>query len=132
MPQNVHNQCCRPYRHVTSPIGTRPALSHKTSPIGTTLASQPYQHKSSEREQIRLKRKQQAIRSVGPLATDAADNPAPFTSPASYQRESVAVPVRQLHRAVQRQGRRRLNAMGFRHLGGLGGLSDPAGFGYGA
>jgi integrase len=41
---------------------------------------------------ISLKRKQQAIRSVGPLATDAAGNPAPFTSPAAYQRASVAVP----------------------------------------
>jgi hypothetical protein len=41
---------------------------------------------------ISLKRKQQAIRAVGPLATDAAGNPAPFTSPAAYQRASVAVP----------------------------------------
>ena len=41
---------------------------------------------------ISLKRKQQAIRSVGSLATDAADNPAPFTSPTAYQRASVAVP----------------------------------------
>jgi len=41
---------------------------------------------------ISLKRKQQAIRSVSPLATDAAGNPAPFTSPAAYQRASVAVP----------------------------------------
>jgi integrase len=41
---------------------------------------------------ISLKRKQQAIRSVGPLATDAAGNPAPLTSPAAYQRASVAVP----------------------------------------
>jgi integrase len=41
---------------------------------------------------VGLKRKQQAIRSVGPLATDAAGNPAPFTSPAAYQRASVAVP----------------------------------------
>jgi hypothetical protein len=42
--------------------------------------------------QIGLKRKQQAIRAVGPLATDAAGNPAPFTSPAAYERASVAVP----------------------------------------
>ena len=41
---------------------------------------------------VSLKRKQQAIRSVGPLATDAAGNPAPFTSPTAYQRASVAVP----------------------------------------
>jgi integrase len=41
---------------------------------------------------VGLKRKQQAIRSVGPLATDAAGNPAPFTSPTAYQRASVAVP----------------------------------------
>ncbi len=41
---------------------------------------------------ISLKRKQQAIRSVGSLATDAAGNPAPLTSPAAYQRASVAVP----------------------------------------
>ena len=41
---------------------------------------------------IGLKRKQQAIRSVGPLATDAAGNPAPFASPTAYQRASVAVP----------------------------------------
>ena len=42
--------------------------------------------------QISLKRKQQAIRSVGSLATDAAGNPAPFTSPTAYERASVAVP----------------------------------------
>jgi integrase len=42
--------------------------------------------------QVSLKRKQQAIRSVGPLATDAAGNPAPFTSATAYQRASVAVP----------------------------------------
>jgi hypothetical protein len=42
--------------------------------------------------QVSLKRKQQAIRSVGPLATDATGNPAPFTSPTAYQRASVAVP----------------------------------------
>ena len=41
---------------------------------------------------VSLKRKQQAIRSVGPLATDAAGNPAPFTSPTAYERASVAVP----------------------------------------
>ncbi len=41
---------------------------------------------------VSLKRKQQAIRSVGPLATDAAGNPAPFTSATAYQRASVAVP----------------------------------------
>ena len=42
--------------------------------------------------QVSLKRKQQAIRSVGSLATDAAGEPAPFASPAAYQRASVAVP----------------------------------------
>lgn len=42
--------------------------------------------------QVSLKRKQQAIRSVGPLATDAAGRPAPFTSPTAYERASVAVP----------------------------------------
>ena len=42
--------------------------------------------------QVSLKRKQQAIRSVGPLATDAAGKPAPFTSPTAYERASVAVP----------------------------------------
>ncbi len=42
--------------------------------------------------QVSLKRKQQAIRSVSPLATDTAGNPAPFASPAAYQRASVAVP----------------------------------------
>jgi integrase len=42
--------------------------------------------------QVSLKRKQEAIRSVGLLATDAAGNPAPFASPTAYQRASVAVP----------------------------------------
>ena len=42
--------------------------------------------------QIGLKRKQQAIRAVGALATDAAGNPAPFTSPAAYEKASVSVP----------------------------------------
>ena len=41
---------------------------------------------------VGLKRKQQAIRAVGPLATDAAGNPAPFTGATAYQRASVAVP----------------------------------------
>ena len=41
---------------------------------------------------ISLKRKQQAIRSVGSLATDAGGNPAPFTNPTAYQRASVSVP----------------------------------------
>jgi integrase len=41
---------------------------------------------------VGLKRKQQAIRSVGALALNAAGNPAPFTSPTAYQRASVAVP----------------------------------------
>jgi hypothetical protein len=43
-------------------------------------------------ERVGLKRKQQAIRSVGSLATDAAGHPAPFTSPTAYQRASVSVP----------------------------------------
>jgi hypothetical protein len=43
-------------------------------------------------ERVGLKRKQQAIRSVGSLALDAAGNPAPFTSPTAYQRASVSVP----------------------------------------
>ena len=42
--------------------------------------------------QVSLKRKQQAIRSVGPLAADAAGNPAPFASTTAYERASVAVP----------------------------------------
>ncbi len=41
---------------------------------------------------ISLKRKQQAIRSVGALATDASGRPAPFTEPAAYERASVSVP----------------------------------------
>jgi integrase len=41
---------------------------------------------------ISLTRKQQAIRSVGALATDADGNPAPFTSPTAYERASVSVP----------------------------------------
>ncbi len=41
---------------------------------------------------ISLKRKQQAITAVGALATDAAGDPAPFTSPTAYQRASVSVP----------------------------------------
>src|SRR5260370_26789273 len=42
--------------------------------------------------QVSLKRKQQAIRAVAQLATDAAGNPAPFTSTTAYERASVAVP----------------------------------------
>ena len=38
------------------------------------------------------KRKQQAIRSVGSLAVDAAGNPTSFTSPTAYERASVSVP----------------------------------------
>jgi integrase len=41
---------------------------------------------------VGLKRKQQAIRSVGALAVDATGIPAPFTSPTAYQRASVSVP----------------------------------------
>ena len=40
---------------------------------------------------VGLKRKQQAIRSVGSLAIVAAGNPTPFTNPTAYQRASVAV-----------------------------------------
>jgi hypothetical protein len=43
-------------------------------------------------EQVGLKRKQQAIRSVGSLAIEAAGRPAPFTSPTAYERASVSVP----------------------------------------
>ena len=42
--------------------------------------------------QVGLKRKQQAIRSVGALAVNASGNRAPFTSPTAYQRASVSVP----------------------------------------
>ena len=42
--------------------------------------------------QVSLKRKQQAIASVSPLAADNAGKPAPFTSPTAYERASVAVP----------------------------------------
>ncbi|MGH3629316.1 MAG: tyrosine-type recombinase/integrase, partial [Sciscionella sp.] len=41
---------------------------------------------------VGLKRKQQAIRSVGALAVDASGKPAPFTSPTAYQQASVSVP----------------------------------------
>ena len=41
---------------------------------------------------VGLKRKQQAIRSVGSLAIDAAGNPTPFTNPTAYQRAAVSVP----------------------------------------
>src|SRR6266699_260588 len=41
---------------------------------------------------VSLKRKQQAIRAVGQLATDAAGNPAPFADTTAYERASVAVP----------------------------------------
>ena len=41
---------------------------------------------------VGLKRKQQAIRSVGALAVDAAGRSAPFTGPTAYQRGSVSVP----------------------------------------
>jgi integrase len=41
---------------------------------------------------VGLTRKQQAIRTVGALAVDAAGNRAPFTSPTAYQRASVSVP----------------------------------------
>lgn len=41
---------------------------------------------------IGLKRKRQAITAVGALATNAAGDPAPFTSPTAYQRASVSVP----------------------------------------
>lgn len=41
---------------------------------------------------IGLKRKQQAIRSVGSLAVDGAGNPAPYTDPLAWERASVSVP----------------------------------------
>lgn len=41
---------------------------------------------------ISNKRKQQAITAVGALATNAAGDPAPFTSSTAYQRASVSVP----------------------------------------
>ena len=41
---------------------------------------------------VSLKRKQQAIRTVGALAIDRDGNPAPFVDSVAYQRASVAVP----------------------------------------
>jgi integrase len=41
---------------------------------------------------VSLKRKQQAIRSVGSLAVDANGNPSPFSGPTAYERASVSVP----------------------------------------
>jgi integrase len=41
---------------------------------------------------VSLKRKTQAIRSVGSLATDAHGQPAPLADPLAYQRASVSVP----------------------------------------
>jgi hypothetical protein len=41
---------------------------------------------------ISLTRKQQAIRAVGSLATNAAGDPAPFDDPLAYERASVSVP----------------------------------------
>jgi integrase len=41
---------------------------------------------------ISLKRKQQAIRSVGSLAVDADGKPAPYTNPLAWERASVSVP----------------------------------------
>ncbi len=41
---------------------------------------------------VSLRRKQQAIRSVGSLAVDADGNPTPFDSPLAYERASVSVP----------------------------------------
>lgn len=41
---------------------------------------------------VSLKRKQQAIRSVGALAMDADGKPAPFADPVAYDRASVSVP----------------------------------------
>jgi len=42
--------------------------------------------------QVSLKRKQQAVRAVGSLATDANGNHAPFTNPVAWERASVSVP----------------------------------------
>ena len=41
---------------------------------------------------VSLRRKQQAIRRVGSLATDADGDPSPFASPLAYERASVSVP----------------------------------------
>lgn len=41
---------------------------------------------------ISLKRKVQAVRSVGPLAVDADGKPSPFSDPLAYERASVSVP----------------------------------------
>ena len=41
---------------------------------------------------VSLKRKAQAIRTVGSLAVDAAGKPAPFSDPLAYERASVSVP----------------------------------------
>lgn len=41
---------------------------------------------------VSLRRKRQAIASVGSLATNAAGKPSPFSSPLAYERASVSVP----------------------------------------
>jgi integrase len=41
---------------------------------------------------VSLRRKQEAIRSVGSFATDANGNPSPFTNPLAWEKASVSVP----------------------------------------
>ena len=57
--------------------------------------------------QVSLKRKQQAIRVVGQLATDASRQPRPVRQHHRLRAGLGRGAVRQLHRAVQRQRRRR-------------------------
>ena len=58
--------------------------------------------------QISLKRKQQAIRAVGLAGHRRRGQPAPFARPTGLPAGIGVGAVRQLHRAVQRQGRRRI------------------------
>jgi hypothetical protein len=70
------------------------AQRHADAGVPVDVLKELMDHKSvtTTMGQSSLKRKQQAIRAVAQLATDAAGNPAPFTSTTAYERASVAVP----------------------------------------
>jgi integrase len=72
------------------------AQRHADAGVAVDVLRDLMDHKSAATTmvyyRIGIKRKQQAIRTVGALAFDNAGKPAPFTDPSAYQRSSVAVP----------------------------------------
>ncbi|MBY8861227.1 site-specific integrase [Nocardia sp. CA2R105] len=102
-----------PYdRALITAYGLRHSYAQRHADNGTPVdvLCQLMDHRSIETTMgyysVSLRRKREATEKVGAFMIDRCGHPAGFASVGDYERQSVARPVRQLHRAVQHQGRR--------------------------